>query len=87
MIGVAGTVIKNPGDLSPRRSSRAQSLRTFQSTFGFSDASAFSAHSAVKLDDIVILLEKSAVPELSSIIQNGILPDFRVKLHLGVVYH
>jgi len=41
---------------------RAQSLRTFQSTLGVSDASAFSAHSAVKLEDIVISLEKSAVP-------------------------
>ncbi|MCK4736315.1 MAG: hypothetical protein KAT65_27935 [Methanophagales archaeon] len=57
---VKGTVLK-PSYLSPRRSPRAQSLRAFQSTLGFSDASAFSAHSAVKLEDILILLENSTV--------------------------
>ena len=36
--------------------------RAFQSTFGFSDASAFSARSAVKLEEMVISLEKSTVP-------------------------
>ncbi|KAF5436877.1 hypothetical protein C5S35_06910 [Candidatus Methanophagaceae archaeon] len=40
----------------------AQSLRTFQSTLGAYDASTFSAHSAVKVEDILISLEKSAVP-------------------------
>ena len=50
-----------PGDLSPWKSPMAQSLRTFQSTLGVSDASKFSAHYAVKFDDIVISVEKSAV--------------------------
>ena len=53
---------KKTSDLSTRRSQRAQSLRALQSTLGFSDASAFSAHSAVKLEDIVISLENSTVP-------------------------
>ncbi len=39
-----------------------QSLRTFQSTFGVSDTSTFSAHSAVKREDIVISLKNSTVP-------------------------
>ena len=36
----------------------------FQSTLGFSNASAFSAHSAVKFGGIVISLENSTVPGL-----------------------
>ncbi|KAF5411131.1 MAG: hypothetical protein C5S38_09720 [Candidatus Methanophagaceae archaeon] len=42
-----------------------QSLRAFQSTFGYSDASAFSVHSAVKLEDIVNSLENPTVPARS----------------------
>ena len=49
-------------DLSPRRSPRAQSLRALQSPLVFSKASAFSAHSAVKLRGIEISLENSTVP-------------------------
>ncbi|KAF5429120.1 hypothetical protein C5S36_16015 [Candidatus Methanophagaceae archaeon] len=56
-----GTVQKS-SDLSPRRSPRAQSLRAFKSTLGFYNASAFSAHSAVKLKYILISLENSTVP-------------------------
>ncbi len=56
-----GTVLKT-SDLSTRRSQRAQSLRAFQFTLGFSNASAFSVCSAVKLEDIVISLENSTVP-------------------------
>jgi hypothetical protein len=37
-------------------------LRLFQSSLGCSDASAFSAYSAIKLEDIAISLKKSAVP-------------------------
>ena len=53
---VYAALSKKTRDLSPQRSLRAQSLRPFQSTLGFSDASAFSAHSAVKLEDFVISL-------------------------------
>ena len=60
-LGAAGTIEKT-SDLSTRRSQRAQSLKLFQTPFVFSNVSAFSARSAVKLGGIVISLEKSIVP-------------------------
>ncbi len=56
-----GTIEKT-SDLSTRRSQRAQSLSVFKTPLGFSNVSAFSARSAVKLGGIVISLEKSIVP-------------------------
>ncbi len=56
-----GTVVKT-SDLSTRRSQRAQSVRVFQSSLVFSDASALSARSAVKFGGIVISLENLTVP-------------------------
>ena len=50
-----GTIEKT-SDLSTRRSQRAQSLKLFQFSLGVSNASAFSARSAVKLEDILISL-------------------------------
>jgi hypothetical protein len=68
---------KNPVIYHRGDQPRAQSLRTFQSTFGFSDASAFSAHSAVKLEDIVISLENSTVPyKLTKTLLHGHNPQF-----------
>ena len=57
----AGTIEKT-SDLSTQRSQRAQSLSLFQTPLGSSNVSAFSARSAVKLESIVISLEKSIVP-------------------------
>ena len=53
--GAEGTIEKT-SDLSTRRSQRAQSLKLFQFSLGVSNASAFSARSAVKLEDILISL-------------------------------
>ncbi len=68
----------NMNDYSPRALSKkpgiyhrgdrrvmAQSLRVFQSPLGFSNASVFSARSAVKLEDMVISLKNSTVPSPS----------------------
>ena len=51
-----GGTIEKTSDLSTRRSQRAQSLKLFQFSLGVSNASAFSARSAVKLEDILISL-------------------------------
>ena len=61
-ISILTALSKKTRDLSTRRSQRAQSLRVFQSPLGFSNASVFSARSAVKLEDIVISLKNSTVP-------------------------
>ncbi|NQE04660.1 hypothetical protein C5S32_02205 [ANME-1 cluster archaeon GoMg1] len=55
-----GTIEKT-SYLSTRRSQRAQSLSVFQTPLGFSNVSAFSAPSAVKLGGIVISLEKYTI--------------------------
>ena len=53
---------KNPSVLSPQRAMRAQSFKTAPILAGVSDASAFSACSAVKFKDIVISLDFPIVP-------------------------
>ncbi len=57
--------LKKNSDLSTRRSQILGAefkTRAFQSTFVFSDASAFSAQSAVKFGGMMISLENSTVP-------------------------
>ncbi|PXF58723.1 MAG: hypothetical protein C4B59_12905 [Candidatus Methanogaster sp.] len=58
-----GALSNNPSVLSPRRSAEgARVFKTVSILTGFSDASALSACSTVKLEDIVISLEFSIVP-------------------------
>ncbi len=66
--------LKKNSDLSTRRSQILGAefkTRAFQSTFVFSDASAFSAHSAVKLEDIVLSQTKEEAITRPSSSQNG----------------
>ena len=62
---------KNPVIYHRRERKGRRVLRPFQSSLWFSDASAYSAYSAVKLKDIVISLDFPIVPENMSF---GIIP-------------